>query len=153
MYRKTTVTTTTRRRTTTFLIVLAVLVLLCAMAACGSSSDKNVPSAAVSQEDKIPNFEGNWQTAKDAPVAMTARIHDGVITIQWNNDEMQGLYWTGTWPYLAGQDNVTSVGDRTIMDQSLLASQDSTKKFTYKNGDISFKLTIVGVTTTIKLSK
>lgn len=154
MYRRTTITTTTRRRWTTILIVLFVLVLLVAMAACGSSSDKAAPTTTTSaQEDKVPNFEGNWQTAKDAPVAMTARIHDGVITIQWNDDEMQGLYWVGTWPYLAGQDTLTSVGDTDTMSSALLASQDSTKEFTYKDGNISYKLTIVGVTTTITLSK
>jgi hypothetical protein len=44
-----------------------------------------------------------------------------------------------------------SVNNTDLTDKSLLASGDEIKTFTYKNGEISYSVSALGVTQTVRL--
>ncbi|RMA44354.1 hypothetical protein CI603_08445, partial [Bifidobacterium sp. wkB338] len=58
-----------------------------------------------------------------------------------------------TPPTTAGGYSWISEGNKDKMSQSLLASQDVTKDFKYENGEITYKASAMGTTTTVHLKK
>jgi hypothetical protein len=133
-----------------FLVLSVFMVVF--MAACGSSTGPddnpfNAPNPAI-------NWNGTWtQTDESDAFTAVATINDGEINIKLNSPSSSALYWSGTWPALPTGDKqtVTSVGNREILDQSVLGSQAATKVFTYKDGTLSFEFTALGVTKTIHM--
>ncbi|MBB5183429.1 hypothetical protein [Catenisphaera adipataccumulans] len=139
-----------------FLKFVMSFALVIGLAACGTNSSTH--SASVK---KPTDLTGTWQTEMDDDGSyMEAEIEDGTITVYFeqeetaDQEETEALYWIGT--YKAPKKHVTtyswtSKGDTDQMENALLASQQSTKKFTYKNGQLKFKLSVSGVTTTKKM--
>lgn len=109
-------------------------------------------------DDNEPtDLTGHWTTADDASSPeMFASIADGAIVIQWH-DDISGdtaLYWKGTFVTEAeDEDNIVSVGDVEAMSHALLASGEESKTFTYEEGEITFDLTMMGITQLIVLQK
>lgn len=69
--------------------------------------------------------------------------------------DSSSLYWSGTYkkPTEATKEyRWESQNDKTQTDSSLLASRDDTKVFEYKNKEIIFKLSVMGITSNITLS-
>ena len=77
------------------------------------------------------------------------------IEINWVSPDTTSLYWSGSFtpPTTAGDYSWTSQGNKDKMSQSLLASQDDTKDFKYENGEITYKASAMGTTTTFHLKK
>ena len=77
------------------------------------------------------------------------------IEINWVSPDTTSLYWSGSFtpPTTADGYSWTSQGYKDKMSQSLLASQDDTKDFKYENGEITYKASAMGTTTTVHLKK
>lgn len=101
------------------------------------------------------DLNGSWKS-KDGK--MSALISAGAIEVTMTGPESSALYWKGsfvTGPLMAqtGSIELTSQGDLVSMQQSLFGSRDSTKTFVYYDGDLSFKMTMLGTTTVIHLKQ
>lgn len=105
------------------------------------------------------DVSGHWhQSQSGIPGAvMDAYISDGKIRINVTMSEStNGIYWQGTFDpttAVVKKFSVTSIGDTAAMAVSMYASQDSTKTFTYDNGDLSFPYSIMGVSTVVHLTR
>lgn len=119
-----------------------VITLACFFAFSGGSS--------ASQNVSV-NLNGTWhQSSNDtSPVDMTADVVDGHIEIFMASSVVDGLYWSGTFVSDINSNPATVV---SVADKDEL-SQDPTKTFTYKNGELSYSFTMLGVTDTIHLSR
>lgn len=150
------------------------------LASCGSSSNSDDATGANTQataqassgqntdakEDRTPepaaplSLVGEWRQSNNTSETayQTATITDSTIEIYWVNTEMdtESLYWAGSYtPATESTDTYTwdSANDTEKTSTALLASEDDTKKFSYSNGEISYKVTALGTTTTVKLAK
>ena len=136
--------------------VLATL-LVSMLAACGGNSTGN----EVKQEPPTPpDLTGEWkQTNSNSEDAwQSAEIADDTIEVYWvsDNGETKALYWAGTYtaPTTADEPYTwQSENDKAKTDTALLASGDDTKGFTYQGGVLSYDVTAMGVTQTVKLEK
>lgn len=85
-----------------------------------------------------------------------ATVTDDYIEIFWFNKDgnTTSLYWAGTFD-TKNKNNiiVNSKNDTSKTKGAMLASSDEYKKIEYKNGAISYKMSIMGTTTTVKLEK
>lgn len=127
------------------------------------SSTQSENAAAEPAQEEAPepvDLTGEWmqKNSGDAQSYQAATIADGVISIDWVNDEDQSraVYWVGT--YEAPADAATSfswdsVNDHSKTESALLASSDETKTFTYVDGVLSYDVTAMGVTKTVELEK
>jgi hypothetical protein len=112
----------------------------------------------VSATQEAFSFEGNW-SAELENGKMLATVTANAIEIHWDlEDDTSALYWKGSFSVPAGvtessKFTVTSAGEVSTMETSMLASQDSSKTFTYDGKTLNYKLKIMGVTKTIRLSK
>ena len=87
---------------------------------------------------------------------MEATISGDTIEVNWIGTDAKSLYWKGTYqaPTEAGDWKWISQGDTETMAQSLLASQDATKNFTYSEANgVSWETTALGTTITVKTTK
>lgn len=114
------------------------------------TKDKTVP----------PNLVGEWKEVVDAKADSYHGIYifDGVIEIYWVSDggKSRTLYWAGTYEAPTdGQEPYTweSHNDTRRTSAALLASGDSVKEFTYKNGKLSYSADVLGVTAKIEAEK
>ena len=103
------------------------------------------------------SFSGPWQ-AKLNDATLNAVITGDGIEIHWITSQTDAIYWKGTFPAPPNATRgsvftIVSVGDTATMEQSLLASQDESKAFTFDNGKLSFKMTVMGVTQIVALEQ
>lgn len=133
--------------------LLAPVVLAAALVLTGCSISSNSPSGP-------PDLTGAWKQSNSASADayQQATITTDTITVEWVADggDTVSTYWVGT--YDAPKDasaayKWTSKRDVAATDSALLASQDDTKDFTYEGDTISYKVTALGTTTTVKLKK
>lgn len=115
---------------------------------------------AYSENKPIPNLAGEWkQTNSTSTDSWQFAIISGkTITIYWISDkgETQSLYWDGSFdaPKTAAEPYVfKSKNNHSKTDSAFLATSDDTKTITYQNGILSYKVSILGITTTVKLKK
>ena len=134
--------------------------LVLGMCACGASGSGTV--AAQSQEavaEQPADLIGSWKQTNSSSEdsAMEATITEDTIEINWVSSDSTSLYWKGTYeaPTEAGDWKWTSDGDRETMQSALLASQDSSKEFSYSADDeeLIFEASALGTTATIRMSK
>lgn len=129
-----------------------------------SSSDaQNVEKAADNNAETEEVLEpldltGNWaQKGKEGSDSFQAGyIADGIIELFWISEggENHMLYWSGSYEAPTSAEDVytwESVNDKIKTDSALMASSDDTKIFDYKNGEISYEVSIMGQTGTITL--
>ncbi|QEQ93909.1 hypothetical protein SEA_KARDASHIAN_44 [Streptomyces phage Kardashian] len=133
------------------------LALVVTLAACGSSDDSG--SARV---DIPKSLVGTWyQTNKlDSGVVMQAEVHrGGTVQVNMKTRDSSSIYWMGSFPSHrspAAGFKTTSKADpdaQKVLAGSIFGSQDTSKRFKYKRGDLSFKFTMMGTTTTIHMRK
>ena len=136
--------------------LLAVVFVGLSLSACQSSdsgSDANKTATSVSSAtSSIPTKEapvslnGSWKAE-----GIEAIIDADSIEISIVGDDNTAVYWKGT--FKSGTDKITSIGDREVLDGSMLGSQDSDKVFNIDGDKITFTMSIMGTTKTVKLER
>lgn len=133
--------------------VLLISVMIMLLVGCGGST--NVSEA----EATIPDLKGTYkQTNSNSEDAyQIAAIDEDTITIYWytENDQVTALYWSGTFeaPTTDGEYSWESQNYHDVTEYALLASGDDTKTINYDNGEISYDVSMMGVTTKVILAK
>jgi hypothetical protein len=124
-----------------------------------ASSDANAESpVAVVQSTSPVSLAGEWkQSSSGIPnVVMTAEISGDSIKIFMKMSDTAGVFWMGSFntSHETSQSfTVNSVGNVEAMKYDLYASSEKTKTFTYKDGDLSYQFSIMGVSTIVHLSR
>ena len=140
--------------------VFACFMLALPLTACGGNASSSTDADAAAQQEapQPPDLTGEWQqvnsNAEDS--YQTATITDDTITVNWVAPDTTALYWAGSFeaPTTADEPYTwDSVNDTEQTANALLASSDETKTFTYEDGQISYSVSAMGVTTTVKLEK
>lgn len=138
------------------------LVAAFALAGCGGAAYTSTApgqSSTAEVEQRVPDLTGAWKQANSASedAYQQATITGDDITIEWVSDggETTSTYWVGTFqaPKAQGPHTWVSTRDKAATDSALLASTDDTKEFTYADNTISYKVSALGTTTTVKLEK
>ena len=121
-----------------------------------------VNNANAGDANRIPKtLVGNWY--QEGPgfdgVIMNAEISPGSIQVNMTMRDTHGIYWMGsfnTYHHTSETFRVTSMVDpdgKKILDKSLFGSSETTKNFSYKNGVLTFKFTMLGMSADIHLTK
>ncbi len=158
-----------------FALALTIIFGVTVMSGCGGGSEAKQPqqetTATVQDEVKAEentvvaeevaeplDLTGNWaQKGKEGSDSFQAGyIKDGVIELFWisDDDDSHMLYWSGSYEEPTSADDEytwESVNDKIKTDSALMASGDDTKTFDYKNGEISYEVSIMGQTGTVTL--
>ena len=148
---------------------IAAVVVAGALAMCmfgcsgGSESGNQEPSGGEVEQEaekKEPlSLVGTWeQTNKNSEDSyQMAVIDESTITVYWVSDggDTKSLYWAGS--YVAPTDAVdeyewASENDKEQTSKAFLASGDDTKDFAYKNGELSYEVSAMGTTTTVRMA-
>lgn len=147
--------------TVTLLALLGVGTAACSAPAGSDDAKTDTSSAAPEEVEEAPepvDLTGEWkQTNSGAEDSFqSATITGENIEVYWNAPDMQAIYWAGTIEVPAdGSTSFTwdSVNDKAKTDNALMASSDDTKTFTYTDGELSYEVTALGTTTTVRLAK
>ena len=141
-------------------LVFACFMLILPLTACGGSASSSTDADVATQREapQPPDLTGEWtQVNNDTEDSyQTATITGDTITVNWVMPDTTALYWAGSFeaPTTADEPYTwDSVNDTEQTANALLASPDETKTFTYEDGQISYSVSAMGVTTTIKLEK
>lgn len=132
-------------------VMAALILAVTLLAGCGAA--KAEPA----------DLTGIWvaEHETDASSYMTATIDSDSIHVYFYtpDGETSALYWSGTYvaptePTEEGAEYTwTSEANHDETDKALLASSDDTKQFTYKDGDLSFPISMMGVQSTIHMKR
>lgn len=151
------------------LMIGAIAVSGCAGNSNTSQSPKETSSATQNNSNNDSNnvakeetarldLTGNWaQKGKEGDDTFQAGyIADGIIELYWITDggTTNMLYWSGTYDAPINSDDEytwDSVNDKVKTDSALMASGDDTKTFSYKNGEISYEVSVMGQSATVTL--
>lgn len=107
----------------------------------------------------IPDLIGEWKqnNSNSDDSYQVATITDGIIEIFWytKSTETKSLYWSGSFtaPSATGDYSWDSTNNKEKTSSALLASGDDTKTFTYSSGELSYSVSVLGSTQTVKLKK
>lgn len=111
-------------------------------------------------EKQIPDLTGEWKQAnsKSEESYQAATISGNTIEIYWisDNGDTKSLYWAGSFVAPTTADEPykwDSKNDHSKTENALLSSSDDTKTMTYQNGVLSYEVSAMGTTTTVKLEK
>ena len=123
-----------------------------------NTEEKDEKNIASEETVEPLDLTGNWaQKGKEGSDSFQAGyIQDGIIELFWISDggETHMLYWSGSYeaPTSAEEEYTwESTNDKTKTDSALMASSDDTKTFEYKNGEISYEVSLMGQTGTVTL--
>jgi len=132
-------------------VLVLVALILSAFSACGNAGPLDLTGDWKQSNPvlNLPVLNSNYQIATIGPDS---------IEIYWYNDdtEIKALYWAGSYtpPTKAVKEYTwDSVNDKEKTGESLLATGDETKTFTYKDGVISYDVSALGLTQTVKLKR
>ncbi|UWF77603.1 MULTISPECIES: hypothetical protein [Microbacterium] len=122
-----------------------------------SSADSGSPEAKTEKPEPV-DLTGEWKqtNANSEESFQTATITGSTIEVYWNGPDMSALYWAGTVDVPRdGSTTFTwdSVNDKSKTNTSIMASSDDTKTFTYTEGEISYNVTALDATVTVRLAK
>lgn len=147
----------------------ACLALSLALAGCGGgdapAQDQPAGNDAPAQEQpKEPepkpnlNLDGVWtfDGADGTKNAMSMIIDGDTMKVTFNLDGGPMVYWAGTYTAPTSPDDAhkwTSANDKSITGSSFMGSSSDTKDFEYKDGVISFEVTIQGDTAKVEMTK
>lgn len=138
--------------------ILLTLCLACTMGACGNSSSASKEEASAQEENEPLDLTGTWTQEGAEDSYQEAAITEDTIEIYWisESESMRSIYWSGT--YESPTENTdefswTSESNSDKMDSALLSSQDDTKEFAYKDGKISYEVSMMGTTATVNLTQ
>jgi len=133
------------------------IALMAALTGCGDAGTSG--SARV---DTPKTLVGTWYQTNtlDSGVVMVAEVHSGgAIQVSMKTRDSSSIYWMCSFEsYKNPRSNfkITSQADpdaQKILAGSIFGSQDTSKRFAYKNGELSFDFTMTGTTSTIRLRK
>ena len=145
--------------------------MLCAalclsLSACGGAPSGAAPAsggsaaAASSSAPAAPDLTGDWKqvNAASEDSYQVATIQGDTIEIYWVTEsaDTKSLYWAGTFvaPETADEPYTwESANDTEKTGSALLASGDETKTFTYQDGQMSYDVSAMGMTQTVRLEK
>jgi hypothetical protein len=150
------------------IITLCMALLVTASAGCSSTSanshnDYGAQANSVESKSKkkqVPDLTGSWKqtNSKSDSSYQVATINGDTIEIYWvsDNGDTKSLYWAGSFiapptpdePYIWDSKN-----DHSKTQDAVLASSDDTKAMTYQSGVLSYEVSGMGTTTTVKLEK
>ncbi|MFB8189060.1 hypothetical protein ACFC14_07015 [Microbacterium sp. NPDC055988] len=126
-----------------------------------SNGTKEDTQSSSEQKEEAPqpvDLTGEWKqsNSNDPESFQTATITADTIEVFWNAPDTKSLYWAGTVE--VPEDGSTSftwdsVNDKTKTDSAMLASGDDTKTFTFENGELSYDVTAMGTTMTVRLTQ
>lgn len=147
--------------TVALLALLGVGTAACSAPTGSDDANTDTSSAAPEEVEEAPepvDLTGGWkQTNSGAEDSFqSATITGENIEVYWNAPDMQAIYWAGTIEVPSdGSTSFTwdSVNDKAKTDNALMASSDDTKTFTYTDGELSYEVTALGTTTTVRLAK
>lgn len=135
--------------------VALTLVLAMSLLACGEAKP-STPAAPPTP----PDLTGEWKQTDNASADtwQVAKIEGDTIEVYWvsDNGDTQALYWAGSFTAPTTPDEPytwDSQNDTAKTDMAILASTDATKTFTYEAGVLSYQVSAMGATTTVKLEK
>ena len=143
-------------------LVFACFMLTLPLTACGGNASNSTGADAAAQQEEAPqppDLTGEWvqvNSSDSEDSYQTATITDDTITVNWNAPDTTALYWAGSFEAPTTADEPyswESANDTEQTANALLASPDETKTFTYEDGQISYSVSAMGVTTTVKLEK
>lgn len=127
-------------------LIVALALLVGGFVLAGDHNRTDYPTGVI----EIAHFQpvsmvGSWdQTSGMNDVTMAATVSpDGTISILMNGEP----YWAGSFKTTSS----ASIVSKADGDPQL--SQDSSKTFTYNNGDLSFPFSILGQTATVHLQR
>lgn len=91
---------------------------------------------------------GGWASADQDGASFVATVGADAITVSWNNDGSEALYWSGSFIVPAGaENNKTVISSAAPENQTaLMASSDPQKVFTVSRNEIQFEASMLGVT-------
>lgn len=137
--------------------VLAIIICM-SLSACGE--DATTEDSGGTDVPTIPDLTGDWKqvNSNSEDSWQSATIDENTITVYWisDNGDTKSLYWAGTYTAPTTGDEPYSWDSENDTDQTstaLLASGDDIKTFTYEAGQISYEVSALGTTTTVKLEK
>jgi hypothetical protein len=132
------------------LAIAALVLSIFALTVANSNESAPKPGTVqIGETKESVSILGSWTADK-----MTATVTETTIEIQWSTDEMSGLYWKGSFVGTAADgDKLVSAGDLAAMEESFISSRDPEKEFVYENGKLSFKRTVMGMTSVIHLTR
>lgn len=146
-------------------VIALALAALLIVPSCAKPEPEPAQDEATAQEQTpaeekpaaVYTFAGTYteENADPSSTYMRAEISGDVIEINWIMDsgETVALYWAGTFQQPTGADDYTfdSANDTEKTGSALLASGDPTKEMTVSGQSISFSVTAMGVTRTVRL--
>lgn len=137
-------------------IALSAVLVLGMLTACGAPKQGNPETNPATPPDLVGEWKQTNSNADDAWQAAT--IAGDTIEVYWvsDNGDTKALYWAGSFdaPTTADEPYTwESENDKDQTDMAILASGDDTKTFTYQDGVISYEVSAMGVTQTVKLEK
>lgn len=142
------------RKGTKFTAIFGGLALIPVLSACGGSA-----GASGTSHTTPKTLVGRWVQSNDLDndVIMKATVSKGnTIQVNMQARDSTSIYWLGSFKSNKNPRssfNVISRGDQDAMSMSIFGSVDSTKRFKYKNGDLSFEFSMLGTTSTVHLKK
>lgn len=150
-----------------FIALYALLAILTSGGIYFAVSAADANKATASQHTKAisakpASLVGAWHQTKGMPgVTMTAEVSgDGIqVNMHFDRDNIGGVFWMGSFDTSdkTGQSfTITSLPDpdaKKVLKGSLFGSSETTKKFTYNNGDLSYEFSMMGVESTVHLSR
>lgn len=141
-----------------FLALLLICTGLTMLSGCGHARLDYRATAVV--RTTPTNLTGDWHQVQNGVPNTTMHAvvsKDSIqITVDMNSGDgspFTALYWQGTFdPNSAGSQ--TSKYDQKAMEDSIIASEDTTKTFTTNAaGDIVYPFSILGMSTTVELAR
>ncbi|CAN5475512.1 hypothetical protein BH10ACT6_BH10ACT6_12670 [soil metagenome] len=149
-------------RTRLVLSIASIALLGIGLTACstsGTPAGENSTSAKPTAVAKPADLTGVWRqsNSQSSDSYQEATITADTIEINWVTDggDTTSLYWAGSYtaPDKAGTFTWSSANDASKTDGAMLASGDATKDFTFDGSQISYKVSALGTTTTVKLTR
>ena len=130
-----------------FAFASILIISISTLIGCGSKKSETVEIKGTYKQSNS-NSSDSYQVAA---------IDEDTITVYWytESDKTLALYWTGTFEGTSDNKAYSweSKNYHEITDVALLASGDDSKKFSYDKGQISYEVSMMGVTTTVVLEK
>lgn len=138
---------------TALALVGALTLAGCSSPATSGQGDGDKPAAQQeTQAPEVVDLSGEWAEENPGESTQVATITADTITINWaQSDGTRAIYWVGTVETPGAEGAWTSTRDAEATKSALLASQDDTKAFTFKDGKLSYEVTAMGVTKPVTL--
>lgn len=147
----------------TFAIAVAIVAAL-SMTACSQEAQQvsEAPGAESAQKAvETVSLDGTWREASSSGQYQEAVVEGNSIVIFWvGADGARSVYWQGTAPdptETEGHFAWTSVStldtSRSTGHAYLMASTDSEKRIEYDHGQLSYEVSALGTTKTVRLDR